>query len=310
MAELFANDAYTTLNGAINNSVTTIVVADGALFPAEGDFRIRVDDEFMLVTGVSGTTWTVERAVEGMGVQATGTAASHADDAEIRQVLTRDGLGSLGGGGSGILIPELLLPEDDDFPETVMDPKWTRVKHTTVTKGNWGVGSGFLSWQQIAAGGNEMDVWVQPSTIAVGDYVQCAFKFVPSNTWMAASVGFSDSSTWNGGTQVMDWVHYSGNNYRHMLNTYVGFQNRAQDGTFVDFGPVGTPFHMRVKYESANTWGLYVSPNGRHWYTVQTNYSRTMTPTHVFVGAALLNPTYPSGNILDIFYFRKNAVTP
>lgn len=311
MAELFANDAYTTLNGAINNSVTSIVVSDGGLFPSDGDFRIRIDDEFMLVTGVSGTTWTVVRAVEGMGVAPTGTAASHLNGADIRQVLTRDAMAGFGGagGGGGILIPELLLPEDDNFQETAMDAKWTRVKHTTVTKGNWVSGGGTLSWQQSVAAGNEMDVWVQPSTIAVGDYVQIGFKFIPSISWFTAALGFTDSNVWNNGTQVMNWVHWSGTNYRSMLNTYVAYQNRTQDGTILDWGPIGTPFHVRVKYESSNTWGLYASPNGRQWYTVQNNYSRTLTPTHIFVGTALLNPGANTTNILDVLYFRKNAVT-
>lgn len=315
MPEQFANDAYTTLAEDIDSSQTDVEPDDTTLFPdpADGEFRIRIGDEFMLVTGINAGVWTVERAVEGMGITPTGTATSHEAGTQIRQVLTRDAIASLGGGGgSGILIPELVLPEDDDFQESVMDSKWTRVRHTTTDKGDWTVGGGVLSWQQRnASAGNEMDVWVQADSISVGDYVQAGFRFLPNATWYSHAIGFSDSGTWNSGTQVMSWTHWTGGTYRHMMNTYVGFQNRTQDGAVIlDHGVSGTPFHIRVKYESANTWGFSVSPNGRNWYTAQTNYSRTMTPTHIFVGTGLLNPGAALLNILDLYYFRKNAGTP
>ena len=69
MAELFKNLASTTLSGDIDNSTTSINVA-GAMGFASGNFRILIDSEIMLVTGVSGTTFTVSRHQEG-------TSATH-----------------------------------------------------------------------------------------------------------------------------------------------------------------------------------------------------------------------------------------
>lgn len=80
--ERFTNNASTTLNGAINNSTTSVVVTSATLFPTAGNFRIRIEDEIMLVTAVSGSTFTVTRAYEGT------TAASHADTTTVREVLT------------------------------------------------------------------------------------------------------------------------------------------------------------------------------------------------------------------------------
>jgi hypothetical protein len=85
MAENFANEYQTTLNGAINNSTTSVVVTSDTGAPA-ANFRIRVDDEYMLVTAKSGTTFTVTRGVEGS------TAASHSDGATVTHVLTAGGL--------------------------------------------------------------------------------------------------------------------------------------------------------------------------------------------------------------------------
>ncbi len=67
----FGPGAWTTLSGALNAAQTTITVSSAAGFPGT-PFRIRIDDEFMNVTGGFGTTtWTVTRGVNGS------TASSH-----------------------------------------------------------------------------------------------------------------------------------------------------------------------------------------------------------------------------------------
>ena len=78
MAQLYANNISATLNGAINNSVTTIAVHDGSILPSPtgGDFflltLIGFDEnmqenawEIIKVTARSGNTLTVVRAQEG-----------------------------------------------------------------------------------------------------------------------------------------------------------------------------------------------------------------------------------------------------
>lgn len=87
--ELYANGAATTLNGSINNSVTSLVVASAAGFPSSGNFRILVGTEILIVTAVSGTTFTVTRGAEGTA------AASHTSGDALTHILTRDGLKQL-----------------------------------------------------------------------------------------------------------------------------------------------------------------------------------------------------------------------
>lgn len=81
--EQYANDADTLLNGSINNSVTSITVDDGSVFPSSGDFRLLIDTEILLCTARSGNTLTVTRGVEST------TAASHADDTPVTHLLTK-----------------------------------------------------------------------------------------------------------------------------------------------------------------------------------------------------------------------------
>jgi hypothetical protein len=86
MAENIGNDFSTALNGAINNSTTSLTVLSGTGAPS-ASFRVRVDDELMLVTSVGGgTSWTVTRGIEST------SAASHADGATVAHVITKAGL--------------------------------------------------------------------------------------------------------------------------------------------------------------------------------------------------------------------------
>lgn len=84
--EQFANDAITTLNGAINNVTTTVTVVDGSIFPADGNFRILVESELMLVTARVTNVLTVERGIEGT------SGASHGNGSDVEHVLTKGGM--------------------------------------------------------------------------------------------------------------------------------------------------------------------------------------------------------------------------
>ena len=73
-----AGATTTTLNGAINDSTTTIVLTDASLFPSTGTNFIKIGTEEISYTGVSTNTLTgVTRGVRNT------TAASHSDGATI-----------------------------------------------------------------------------------------------------------------------------------------------------------------------------------------------------------------------------------
>lgn len=84
--EKFSNNASTTLNGSILSTDLSLVVTSAASFPTQPQFRIKIEDEILLVTGVSGTTFTVSRGQEGT------TAAGHDDDSSVTHVLTAEAL--------------------------------------------------------------------------------------------------------------------------------------------------------------------------------------------------------------------------
>ncbi|MGI9068613.1 MAG: Calx-beta domain-containing protein, partial [Pyrinomonadaceae bacterium] len=77
----------TTINGAIDNSVTTISVTHGASIPAVVAFAIRIDNEQMVVTSKVGNTLTITRGANGT------TAAAHAGGAAVNTAFDQRGAG-------------------------------------------------------------------------------------------------------------------------------------------------------------------------------------------------------------------------
>jgi len=89
MAELFTNAAETWLVNAIDSNEDYIIeVSSVAKFPATGNFRIVIDEEYLLVTDVDSDNklWTTTRAIEGT------EKASHQKGARVRHTLTAGGL--------------------------------------------------------------------------------------------------------------------------------------------------------------------------------------------------------------------------
>lgn len=91
--ERFANNAQTTLAAAINSGQTSFDVVNASVLPtlSGGDqFRIRIDNEEMIVTGVSGNTLTgVTRGAEGT------TGALHNIGATVTHNLTAGSLANV-----------------------------------------------------------------------------------------------------------------------------------------------------------------------------------------------------------------------
>jgi hypothetical protein len=74
----------------IDASQLTVGVADGSVFSASGIFRVEIGTELLKVASRSGNTLTVVRADGGT------TAATHAEGATVKQVLSKEGLERLG----------------------------------------------------------------------------------------------------------------------------------------------------------------------------------------------------------------------
>jgi hypothetical protein len=105
--------ATNQLNGAINNSVTTITVDDTTAFTAAGN--ILIDSENISYTSKNSTEFLgCTRGLSGTG---SGAAASHADNATVVQSTTFTGWGSPAATGIGI---QLRLWSQSNFGEDLI----------------------------------------------------------------------------------------------------------------------------------------------------------------------------------------------
>ncbi len=89
MTERTSNSAQSTLSVGISAVATSLTVASASTFPALPNFRIRVESELMLVTGVASNTFTVTRAIEGTA------AAIHSAAVDVVHILTSAALAQL-----------------------------------------------------------------------------------------------------------------------------------------------------------------------------------------------------------------------
>jgi hypothetical protein len=98
--ENYTNRASSTLTASINDSVGSLAVDDASLFPSSGNFRVIVDDELMIVTAVSGSTFTVTRGAEGS------TAASHDSGVVVGHIITAGSIQAIRADQTGLSLTD------------------------------------------------------------------------------------------------------------------------------------------------------------------------------------------------------------
>lgn len=122
--ERHVNNTFSTLDvgGPLGSGVTVFDVADGSGFPSEGDFRVLVENELMLVTARSGATLTAVRGIEDT------IAAEHPDGSTVRVIVTEGALEKHMSDFNALYIPNGTPPfrlfKADGSPATRTDFAW------------------------------------------------------------------------------------------------------------------------------------------------------------------------------------------
>ena len=124
------NRAFTTLDGDITDAATSITLTDGSVFPADGDYNLRIGDEIVLVTARASDVLTVVRGVESS------TATAHSDLDYVFPLLTGQAMNSwvqekYQSGHSDVVLPDRLQATNGDTL-TSTDFTWVNQGGATV----------------------------------------------------------------------------------------------------------------------------------------------------------------------------------
>lgn len=296
--EKFANSIATTLNGSINNSVTSVVVTDGSTFPTDS-FRVVCESEIMYCTSRSSNTLTVIRGQEGT------TGASHANSTPINHVVTK---GSLDGfrlnmfADLGIVPFNTSLSVDDDEFDDESFSGWTSVQGTptmTVVETNHAcnitIPTGSAGQQHYAI--------LKNKTPGVGDWIQMGYRqFLMSNQFPMIGPMMADGSTYGAGNQVH--FAYSTHENDYFLRNLTNFNSNGGQNIVAAFSYDWSGIrHMKMTYLGSNSYTCTASGDGINWVPVFTASSRgSMTPTWCGVGVTSWGST--NSDVWSISYCR------
>jgi len=259
--EQFANNAADTLNGAINNSVTSLAVNSASEFPTDGNFRIIIESEILLVTAVSTNTFTVVRGQEGT------TAASHSSGAVVTQILTKDSIDRGGKdnvtlwGYSGLPPLNKLVGTDGSTILTSSDFTWVNQGTTVVTDQG-----GTVAMRLPTSSGENVRVQKRaapstPYSLVAAVRVLAFREGIPS-----VGIGFRESSTGelvvlafsNDGTQENRFIVYKFNSATSFSAAYSGL------GTSTHCLFIASEVWLKITDNGTNLI-FYASPDGVEW---------------------------------------------
>lgn len=297
--ERFSNAIETPLDGAINNSVTSLDVIDGSTFPT-AFFRIKIDDELMFCTARSGDTLTVIR-----GQEAT-TGASHLDTAPVNHVVTAAGLL----GFRKLLLADMALidptdsisADDDDFDDESFSG-WTTVERggyaSTVVERNHRL-SVLLPSGTAAA---QFYGYMKAKVPSAGNYIQAGFQYVGGgSSYPMFGLGFSDGATYGAGKQAAFTFSPAQTQWYTRDQTNWDTAAGGSGGTGL-YSPIMNTLHLRMIWNSADNYDCLASPDAINWATIfsAAGIGSVGTPSHV--GIMLSNWGAPA-NVFSIPYCR------
>lgn len=297
--ERYTNAQPTTLNGSINNSTTTVVVADGSSFPT-GYFRILVDSEIMFCSARSGNTLTVIRGQEFTA------AAAHSSGVAVNHLLTAGALDAfrkyLLGDAAVIDTSDSLSADDDDFDDESLTG-WTLVQGTpncTVTEKSHHCS---ILVPSGTAGGQHYGL-VKAKTPPAGGWIQCGLQMGgPAGGYPIAGLVMADGGTYNAGKQEQ-FTFSPNENQFFMRETNNWNSNVGQNGGGGEQPYLMKTFHLRLRWNSTNNYTAYCSPDGISWATVFNGGYGSHSTTITHVGLIVTNWGSGNNHVHSFSYFR------
>lgn len=279
--EQVSNSATTTLSAGINSSDASLTVASASLFPTSGRFRILIDSEILIVTAVSGTTFTVTRGAEGT------TGASHSNGATVRLILTAASFDAYvrdrGAFSVGLadMKPAVAGTYDEEFEGTAdtlpADWAWSS---TPSGSDSWKLNSRWPSLLVLEGTGGSYSLNRASFAPGAGNFGLWWKIFCGPHT--ASDVSNIRVYIKNaGGTEAQTWEMYaSGAEAPKMrgLSTSGGSEGLGfGGGSGVALGPDTTFMYGGMTRTSGDVWTMWYSRNGISWQRYGSTQTHSFT---------------------------------
>ena len=297
----------TTLNGAITAGSTSLLVNDDSNYPTN-DFTIAVDNEIILVTDRTGTTFAgLERGYDNT------IPASHIDTANVAHKAIADDFSYR---WEDTLTTPTWHSLDDEFGGDTISADWTEVTPTgTVT---WTQARGVISALFATQTANDCVGLVRNmGSLVPPVYLYTACRVMGGNeNYLMAGPLFADGTTTT--SNVVWFMPYRGyidaDENSHTASLRAGtFTNISSALTTASLGfNVSGWLHLRLDWVNSDTWRAWVSSDGVSWTSLGwSNQTSTMTPTHVGLGVSTWNPSQTLGSKMATFdTFRVYETKP
>jgi hypothetical protein len=292
LRELFTNNGESQLDGAINDSVTSITVDNGSSFPL-ANFRLIIEDEILFCSSRSGTTLTVRRGAEST------TPSSHADNTPVRHIFTAGALdayredlfASLGYGRR----PTSGNTYGDEFD----DESFTGFTQVESGSGPFVVVTERDHMASIyhpggAAGAQFTAFMKNVGSRSSGDWISVCFRdFCPTQSYPIFGLFFSDGATYNSGVQA--GFQWSQAEDAMVMRGMTGFDNATFSSTVtMDASVDMSQIHLKLEYRGTNQYHAYVSGDGVNWIKFFNNSNPcTLTPTYAGFGITTWGGSLP-----------------
>lgn len=275
--ERIENGAVTTLNGTINDSVTTVVASDASLLSLTPQFRIIIDSEIMLVTAVSGNSLTVARGAEGS------TAAAHTDGAVLAQIITRDGIRRHQRDWNNAL-----FDDTDGYPQQILDDTGATIARASFTWNNQGSAvdadnnSGSFLFTVDSTGADSVRLFER--TLTAPWKVTAAFIPTWLGTGTKPAIGLAVRDSTDGDFKALALEVDSIRHDRWTNNTTFG-SNVSDNPNFY----VGKPIWLQIEDDNVDHF-LRVSNDGVNFLELVQETRTTHTAAPDRVGVYINNP--------------------
>lgn len=293
--ENFFNDPGTTLGAAITStSATTITVSSSAGYPSGAcNFRIGIDAELMQVTNISGTTWTVARAIEGT------TAATHSNSAPVNALFTA--------GSATALVRQYSIPCSVPVtpPSAALFPTWMNQGSSSIADDAAGLGTTLTSQQ--GNGGVFASLRLKSRAYSAPYCVEWGFiGFLHNAAYVRGGAFVANSGS---GVLRANLIQTDGMNFVLGVRPYAS--TTSQSAAIENFAPNicnGIPIFARMTDDGTNTTYYFSLDLGRTWSQLaQDTFS--FDEVGIGVDPAFASNTINGVAVVTFFHFAEYPTT-